>query len=435
MDQPARKTFAGSTADATEGTVDDSVLTRFIRYTTFDTGSDRTSGTHPSTDRQFALARQLRAELEEMGAFDVEVSESCYVYATIPATAAKPDGAPLPTLGLIAHMDTTSDAPGANVRAHVEHFIGKRIVLDPEQGIILSPSDYPELDSYVGQDIVVTDGTTLLGADDKAGIAEIMTCAAYLLAHPEVRHPRIRIGFTPDEEIGEGPDNFDVIHFDADFAFTLDGGRLGELQFENFNAAELHLTIHGRSAHTGSAKGTMLNSMLLAMEFQGMLPPQSRPEFTEGREGFYHLDEMMGTVERTSCHYLIREHDAERFAMMKERVLDIVAYLNGTYGPGTFVAKLDDQYLNMSERIAPHRHLVDNAAAVMRSLGIVPLVEPIRGGTDGAQLSSMGLPCPNLCTGGHNFHSRSEYIPVPSMEGTVEIVKGIVSRYAEAIED
>jgi tripeptide aminopeptidase len=423
---------AGLTEDACLDS-DDSVLSRFIRYTTFDTESDRTSGTHPSTFKQFALAHQLEDELEEMGASDVEVSGFCYVYATIPATATAPDGTPLPTLGLIAHLDTASAASGANIHAHVEHFTGEEIVLDLEQGIVLSPTDYPDLASYLDQDIIVTDGTTLLGADDKAGIAEIMTTVAYLLAHPEVRHPRIRIAFTPDEEIGEGPDNFDVTHFDASFAFTLDGGRLGEIQFENFNAAELKLIIHGQSTHPGSAKGTMLNSMLLAMEFQQMLPVFSRPEFTEGREGFYHLDAMTGAVEETSCYYIIRNHDAKEFANMKKRLLDIADYLNGVYGVGTFVAQIDDQYSNMSAMIEPHDHLIDTAVATMRTLDIEPHIEPIRGGTDGAQLSFMGLPCPNLCTGGHNFHSRFEYLPVPSMEKTVEIIKGIVSCYAEPI--
>ena len=346
------------------------------------------------------------------------------MYASIPATAGMEDKH---VLGFIAHMDTSPAVSGAEVRPRiVTDYDGGDICLNKELNIVMKPVDFPELTAYVGKSLIVTDGTTLLGADDKAGIAEIMTMAEYLLAHKEILHGKIRLAFTPDEEIGRGTDYFDVKLFGADYAYTVDGGKLGELEYENFNAAVGKVTFHGRSVHPGNAKNKMVNALLLAMEFQAMLPPEQNPMYTEGYEGFYHLDRMEGAVERAQSNYIIRDHDRERFEQKKKLFLQIGKFLNEKYGEGTVTTELKDSYYNMCEVIEEHMHLIDCAKEIMLTKGVEPLVVPIRGGTDGARLSFMGLPCPNLCTGGHNFHGRFEYICAESMEKVVEILIGLV---------
>ena len=403
------------------------VLENFLRYISYDTQSQEDREEVPSTQKQFRLAEQLARELRELGAEEVRLDDHCYVYAAIPASPGK-EG--LPPLGFIAHMDTSPAVSGAGVKARiVERYDGGDIPLNDE-GAVLSPGQYPSLLRYRGQDLVVTDGRTLLGADDKAGVAEIMAMAGVLLAHPELPHPPIRIAFTPDEEVGRGTDFFDIPGFGAAYAYTVDGGELGELEYENFNAASAKLTIHGRSIHPGAAKGKMVNALLLGMEFQWMLPPFENPACTEGYEGFYHLDAMEGSVEAAVLHYILRDHDREKLEAKKARFLAICDYLNQKYGPGTFVPELRDNYSNMKEQILPHFHLIDNAKRAMEEVGITPKVEPIRGGTDGARLSWEGLPCPNLCTGGANYHGTHEFVCVQSMEKIVALLLRIAAIYA-----
>lgn len=405
------------------------VLKCFLEYVRMDTQSDAESGTTPSTVKQLALAKLLADQLREMKAEDIVLDEQHgYVYASIPASEGCGDA---PVLGFIAHMDTSPAVSGKGVTPRlVENYDGGDILLNEEQNIVMRTRDFPELAAYRGQSLVVTDGTTLLGADDKAGIAEIMTMARCLMEHREVKHGRIRLGFTPDEEIGAGADHFDVALFGADFAYTVDGGRLGELEYENFNAAEAKVVFHGRSVHPGDAKGKMKNAILLAMEFQSMLPVQENPMFTEGYEGFYHPDDIKGNVERTETEYIIRDHDRERFVKKKEQFLRTGAFMDQKYGDGTVEIALGDSYYNMREVIEKNMHLIDRAKEAMEELGITPVIVPIRGGTDGARLSFMGLPCPNLGTGGHNFHGCFEYVCVESMEKTVRLLVRIAERYA-----
>ena len=418
-----------------------SVLDRFLRYAGVDTQSSPDSGTVPSTPGQTVLSQMLAEELREMGA-QAELDEaSGIVYASIPSNIRKK----VPAIGWVAHVDTAPGVPGSGVNPSIVHsYDGGDIVLDGERGVVLSPDVFPELKEYVGQNLVVTDGKTLLGADDKAGTAEIMDMAASFLLHPERPHGDIRIAFTPDEEIGRGADNFDVARFGADFAYTVDGGRLGEIEYENFNAASGRVTVHvanihaasavvtahGKSIHPGSAKGRMVNASLLLMEFQFMLPTFQNPACTEGYEGFYHLDSFRGDVEQAVAEYLIRDHDSAEFECKKEFMRDCAALLNRKYGEGSVIVEIEDSYYNMRGKILPHMHLVDHARQAMEAVGVRPEIIPVRGGTDGARLSFMGLPCPNLCAGGHNFHGRYEYVPVQSMEKISAILQEIVSGYA-----
>ena len=396
------------------------VTERFLKLVSFDTTSDETCPDCPSTPGQKCLGRELVQQMLEMGIADAHMDEHGYVYGTIPATGQGP------VLGLVAHMDTSSAASGANIRARItEPYAGGDVVLNEEKGIVLSPADYPSLDAHVGKRLIVTDGTTLLGADDKAGVAEILACAEYLL-HCGKPHGAVRIGFTPDEEIGRGADLFDVAGFGADYAYTVDGGTLGELEYENFNGAAARAEIFGKSIHPGSARGKMVNAALLAMEFNALLPAYEVPACTDGYEGFFHLTDMVGEVEHARLDYIIRDHDAEKFQLRKDKFEAAGQYLNEKYGAGTVKVTVTDSYRNMKEKILPHMYVVENAKKAMEACGVIPKVVPIRGGTDGARLSYEGLPCPNLCTGGENFHGRFEYIPVEDMEKVVEILIRIV---------
>ena len=386
------------------------LLDRFLRYVSYPTPSDEHSETCPSTEGQRVLGRLLVDELTAMGARDAHMDADGYVYAVIPAN--RPERHPV--IGLIAHMDTSPDCSGEHIRAAVVPYPGGDLTLNEAQGIVLSPADYPILENHKGKHLVVTDGTTLLGADDKAGVAEIMDMAERLL-RTDRPHGEVRVAFTPDEEIGRGADRFDVAKFGCNFAYTADGGTLGELEYENFNAASASLTVHGLNIHPGSAKGKMKNALTMAMEFHAMLPAEETPERTDGYEGFFHLTEGSGTVEEAQLHYIIRDHDREKFEEKKARFLRNAEALNRKYGAGTFDAEVRDSYYNMKEKILPHMDVVHRAEAAMRKVGITPVTVPIRGGTDGARLSYMGLPCPNLCTGGENYHGRFEFIPVEDM--------------------
>lgn len=400
---------------------------RFLHYVSFDTQSKDDEEQVPSTEKQRVLAEVLKKELEEMGASDVRMSENGYVYAVIPATTEKP----VKSVGFISHMDTAPAMSGTDVRPRiVENYGGGDIVLNEEKQIVMRVKDFPGMADCVGKDLIVTDGTTLLGADDKAGVAEIMEMAEFFLSHPEIPHGKICIGFTPDEEVGRGADFFDVEGFGADVAYTVDGGPIGELEYENFNAASGKVEINGRGVHPGSAKGSMINALLVGMEFQSLLPAFENPMYTEGYEGFFHLDQFSGDVESAHMEYIIRDHDREKFEKKKELFEAAAAYLNRKYGEGTVVVKLKDSYYNMKEKIEPENlYLIEIASEAMEALGIAPQVTPIRGGTDGARLSYMGLPCPNLCTGGYNFHGKYEFIPVQSIDTMVEILKDIVIRF------
>lgn len=395
------------------------IVERFIKYTTFDTMSSADNKACPSTPGQLAFGEFLVKELQSVGLKDVIMDQNGYIMATLPGNIKKA----VPTIGFIAHMDTSSDVSGANVKARlVKNYNGEPIVLNTEANIILSPRDFPELLSYVGEDLITTDGTTLLGADDKAGICAIITALTYLLKHPEIPHGSIRIGFTPDEEIGRGADLFDVARFNASFAYTVDGGGLGELEYENFNAAKAELKIQGQSVHPGTAKNKMRNSQHIAMEFDSMLPAAERPSHTEGYEGFYHLTKFVGDIEETKMAYIIRDHHQEKFAVRKKRMQKITEYLNEKYGAGTIQLELSDQYYNMREKIEPVMHIVALAKNAMEDVGISPRIIPVRGGTDGARLSYMGLPCPNIFTGGHNFHGKYEFLPVNSLKKAAEVI-------------
>ena len=406
------------------------VAERFLKYVSFDTQSKDEEEQVPSTDKQLVLAKELVKELEEMGASDVRLSEHGYVYATIEANTEKN----VPSLGFVAHMDTAPVMSGRDVKARiVEKYAGGDIVLNEEKNIVMTVKDFPFMADCEGRDLIVTDGTTLLGGDDKAGVAEIMTMAAWLLAHPEIPHGTIRIGFTPDEEVGRGADFFDVEGFGADVAYTVDGGPLGELEYENFNAASGKVYIHGVGIHPGGAKNKMKSALLIGMEFQSLLPAFENPMYTDGYEGFFHLDQFAGDVEYAKMDYLIRDHDMDKFTQKKELFASAAEFLNKKYGEGTVELKIKDSYYNMKEKIEPYKYLIDIAKEAMEEVGITPEVSPIRGGTDGARLSYMGLPCPNLCTGGYNFHGKFEFIPVQSMEKVVELLLTIVRKF-EKIE-
>ena len=404
------------------------VIDRFLKLVSYPTTSDENSETCPSTPRQLALAEELVRQMQEMGIADAHVDADGYVYGTIPANCEKD----IPVYGLIAHMDTAPDAPGENIRARVTGpYTGGDVVLNEEKHIVLSPEEYPQLKNAVGKRLIVTDGTTLLGADDKAGVAEIMTAAEYLLTHPEVRHGKIRIGFTPDEEVGRGVDFFDVKAFGADFAYTVDGGMEGELEYENFNAASAKIEIQGRNVHPGYAKAKMLNAIDIACELQQLLPASERPQYTEGYEGFYHCVGMNGTVEHASVSYIIRDHDAEKFEQKKVFMWACVDLLKKKYGDNVLHLTLKDQYFNMRKMVEPHPQLIDKALQAMEEAGVKPLVRPIRGGTDGARLSFMGLPCPNLFTGGMNFHGKFEYCSLTTMRKAQQVILNLARLWAE----
>ena len=395
------------------------VVERFLRYVSFDTQSDEESTTCPSTAKQKLLGAALVEEMLAMGIGDARMDEFGYVYGTIPGDPS------LPTIGLIAHMDTSPDASGADVKAKIVEYTGEDICLNAEKGIFLRQSDYPSLQNHVGKHLIVTDGTTLLGADDKAGVAEIMTAAEQILKRGG-RHATVKIGFTPDEEIGSGADHFDVKGFGADYAYTADGGPVGEIEYENFNAAGAEVLFHGRNIHPGSAKNAMVNSQYIAMEFQSLLPIHQRPEATEGYEGFFHLMDMKGEVEQTRLRYIIRDHDMTKFEEKKKVMTAAADFLNAKYGPGTVELTIRDSYFNMKTCIEPVMYVVERAKKAMAAVGMSPREVPIRGGTDGARLSYEGLPCPNLCTGGENYHGRFEFIPVEDMERCVDMIVHII---------
>ncbi|WP_026512936.1 peptidase T [Butyrivibrio sp. LB2008] len=407
------------------------VIEKFLKYVKVDTQSDPDSGTSPSTMKQHDLAKILRDELIEIGASDVYYDEEhCYVYASIPSNI--DDDKKRYKMGFVAHMDTSDEVSGKDVKPRIiDNYEGTEIALSSDGKVVLSPDDFPELLNHIGEDLIVTDGTTLLGADDKAGVSEIMTMAETLLSNPDIKHGDIKIAFTPDEEIGEGTAYFDIERFGADYAFTVDGGKLGELEYENFNAAEGIIKVHGRSVHPGDAKNKMINAALLCYEFHSMLPVFQNPMYTEKREGFFHLTDVNGGTENAEATYIIRDHDEKLFDAKKKLFKDAADYLNKKYGEGTVEVVLRDQYFNMIEKIRPHMHLIDNAKKVMAELGITPIDSPIRGGTDGAALSYKGLPCPNLCTGGYNYHGKYEYASVQEMRKVVDILLGIVKVYGE----
>lgn len=402
---------------------------RFLKYVTIDTQSEENSGTYPSTAKQKDLLCLLVEELKALGLSDAAMDEHGYVTATLEACGADADA---PVMGLIAHVDTSPDMSGAGVKPRELMYNGGDIVLNQEQNIVMRASDFPVLEGFKGKHLIVTDGTTLLGGDDKAGIAEIMGLLELYATDRSIRHPKIRVAFTPDEEVGAGTDFFDVKKFGADFAYTVDGGVLGEIEYENFNAASVFVTVKGRNIHPGSAKNKMLNSLLIFQEFNSMLPPTEIPSATENYEGFYHLNELSGNVEQTEAHYILRDHDAAAFAARKQRVEKICDYLNDKYGSGTVKAEITDSYYNMKEKILPHIHLVDNARKAMEACGVVPAVIPIRGGTDGARLSFEGLPCPNLCTGTANMHGRFEFTCSEDMQSIVSVLKELMSYYIHA---
>lgn len=402
------------------------VSERFLKYVSFDTESNPESSTVPTSEKQKNLAKFLVEEMKAIGIKDAYMDEYGYVYGTIEKNIDKE----IPTIAFIAHMDTSPDLSGKDIKTKIiKNYDGKDIVLNEEKNIIMKTSEFEHLKSNIGKDLIVTDGTTLLGADDKAGIAEILTMAETLISNPSIKHGTIKLGFTPDEEVGSGADHFNLKDFGADFGYTVDGGELGELEYENFNAASAKITVNGTNIHPGSAKGKMVSALLIGMELHNMLPVFENPAFTEGYEGFSHLNDMAGNVEQVKMQYIIRDHDMDKFNIKKERFVKIAKYLNEKYGENTVELKLSDSYFNMKEKILPHMHIIETAKKAMVELDIIPNIIPIRGGTDGARLSFMGLPCPNLCTGGYNFHGRYEYIPVQSMERVVDILLKIVELY------
>ncbi|MCD8265512.1 MAG: peptidase T [Tannerellaceae bacterium] len=391
------------------------LIDRFLKYVTFDTQSDENSQVTPSSPGQRVFALALKEELEKMGLEEITLDDNCYLMATLPANTTKK----VPAIGFIAHMDTSPDLSGKDVKPAVVRYEGGDLVLNQAEGVILSSIMFPELSGYTGQKLIVTDGTTLLGADDKAGVAAIISAVEYLQAHPEIKHGKIRIAFTPDEEIGRGVDHFDVAQFDCAWGYTVDGGQLGELEYENFNAAAAKITFKGLNVHPGTAKDKMVNASVLAMDLASQLPTLLRPEHTEGYEGFFHLTHMSGSVEEATLSYIIRDHSRELFDQKKELIRSLVACSNKQY-PGSTTLEMNDQYYNMREQIEIRPHIIELAAEAMEAVGVTPLIKPIRGGTDGAHLSFMGLPCPNIFTGGHNFHGRYEFLPVQSLEKSMQ---------------
>ena len=403
------------------------ITDRFLKYVSFTTTSDENTNMTPSTPGQMIFAKYLVEELASIGLKEIELDRNGYIMATLPANTDKA----VPTIGFIAHMDTSPDMSGKNVKARVlMNYDGENIVLNKEKDVIFETDKYPEILQYKGQDIVITDGTTLLGADDKAGLAEIVTAMEYLIAHPEIKHGKIRVGFTPDEEIGQGADHFDVAKFNAEWAYTMDGGEIGELEYENFNAAGAKITFNGLNVHPGYAYHKMRNSMRIAQEFVGMLPRWETPEHTQDYEGFYHLTSMEGTVEKSMLNYIIRDHDRDRFERRKKEIIHLVNKINAEFGEGTATIDIKDQYYNMREKVEQVMHVVDLAFEALEEVGVKPNVKPIRGGTDGSRLSYMGLPCPNIFAGGHNFHGRFEYVPVQSMEKAMMVVVKIAELLA-----
>lgn len=401
------------------------ILNRFLRYVQIDTQSDENSKTFPSTQKQFDLAKILQKELKDMGLRDVELDQYGYVTATLPSNMEKN----IPVIGFLAHMDTAPDMSGTKVRPQIfENYNGEDIILNKELNVHLLVKEFPELNDYKGQTLITTSGNTLLGADDKAGIAEIMTAMEYLVKNPEIKHGAIKIAFTPDEEVGRGVDHFDVKKFGAEYAYTMDGGPIGELEYENFNAAGIAIQIQGRNIHPGNAKGKMINAILVASELNDMLPIEQRPELTENHEGFFHIIRFIGTVETAEIHYIIRDHDKEKFEYKKNLIKDVIKLINQKYNQELAQYKLEDQYYNMREKIEPVYHIVEQAKQAMVELGITPLIKPIRGGTDGARLSYMGLPCPNIFTGGHNYHGKYEFISLESMEKAVHVILKIIEK-------
>ena len=406
----------------------ENILDRFLRYVAVDTQSDPTSETQPSATKELDLLKILKDELLAMGV-EATLDEYGYVMATIPANCEKE----IPAVGFIAHVDTAPDASGADIKPQIiPDYDGTDIPLKGVEGLSLKVSDFPELLDYKGQTIITTDGTTLLGADDKAGVAEIMNAVQYMIEHPEFKHGEIKIGFTPDEEIGRGVVKFDVEKFGARYAYTMDGGAVGELEYENFNAAGATVKIQGRNIHTGYAKGKMLNAILIGMELNALLPVEQRPEFTTGYEGFYHIIGFNGTVEEATFSYIIRDHDMSLYEQKKEYMQKCVDFINEKYGEGTAMVEIRHQYYNMRKEVEPHYHIVEKARLAMEMEGIVPNIKPIRGGTDGANLSFMGLPCPNIFAGGHNFHGKMEFIPLESMEKASKVILNIIQLFAEA---
>ena len=403
------------------------LVERFLKYVSFDTQSSEETEVTPSTPGQMVFAKYLKEELESLGLEDITLDEHGYLFATLPANIDKP----VPTIGFIAHMDTSPDMSGKDVSPRiVQNYDGSDIVLCAEENVVLSPSQFPELLDHKGEDLIVTNGKTLLGADDKAGIAEIVSAIVYLKEHPEIKHGKIRIGFNPDEEIGLGAHKFDVEKFGCDWAYTMDGGEVGELEFENFNAASAKITFKGRNVHPGYAKNKMVNSIRVANRFCAMLPAHETPEHTEGYEGFYHLISFNGDVEQTTVAYIIRDHDRARFESRKKKIERFVSEINAEYGEGTATLELRDQYYNMREKIEPVMHIIDTAFAAMEAVGVKPNVKPIRGGTDGAQLSFKGLPCPNIFAGGLNFHGRYEFAPIQNMEKAMKVIVKIAELVA-----
>ncbi|MDR1199080.1 MAG: peptidase T [Prevotellaceae bacterium] len=406
----------------------ETVLNKFLRYVAIDTQSDENSNTQPSTLKQLNLSKLLVKELKEMGIKDAALDEHGYVMATILSNIRKKT----PVIGFIAHVDTAPDLSGADIKPQIiENYNGKDIILNKEKKISLLIKDFPELADFKGKTLITTDGTTLLGADDKAGIAEIMTAAEFIMKHPELKHGTIKIGFTPDEEIGRGVDKFDVKKFGADYAYTMDGAAPGELEYENFNAASAKIKIQGNNIHPGYAKGKMINSILVAMELNSLLPVSERPEFTCNYEGFFHITHFSGNVEQASMQYIIRDHSRKKFEHKKKTIRECVDFLNKRYGKDVLTLELKDQYYNMREMVEPHYHVVETAVKAMQLANIEPVIRPIRGGTDGARLSFMGLPCPNIFAGGHNFHGKYEFVAAESMEKATEVILNIVKLYTE----
>lgn len=406
----------------------ESILERFLRFVSVDTQSNEESASQPSTEKQWDLLKMLCKELNDMG-IEASLDEYGYVMGTIPSNIDKE----VPAVGFIAHVDTAPDASGKDVKPQIiKNYDGSDIALKGVQGLYLKPSEFPELLHFIGQTLITTDGTTLLGADDKAGVAEIMNAAQWIMEHPEFKHGTIKIGFTPDEEIGRGVVKFDVKRFGADYAYTMDGGEIGELEFENFNAASAKIHIQGRNVHPGSAKGKMKNAILIGQELNSLLPIEQRPEFTEGYEGFFHIISFKGAVEEADFAYIIRDHDAVKFDRKKEVIRECVDFINRKYGEGTAVLDLRDQYRNMREQVEPHYHIIEKAVKAMEMEGIKPKIQPIRGGTDGANLSYMGLPCPNIFAGGLNFHGKMEFVPLESIEAASKVILNIIGLFAEA---
>ena len=403
------------------------ILDRFLKYVSIDTQSNEDSSSQPSTAKQLNLLKLLRDELEAMGV-EASLDEYGYVMGSIPSNLDHP----VPAVGFIAHVDTAPDAPGNDIKPQIiKDYDGGEIPLKGVPGLALKPSEFPEMLHYLGQTLITTDGTTLLGADDKAGVAEIMDAVQYIMAHPEFKHGPIKIGFTPDEEIGRGVVKFDVKRFGADYGYTMDGGEIGELEFENFNAASAKVHIQGCNVHPGYAKGKMRNAIIIGQELCALLPVSERPEYTEGYEGFFHLISFKGSVEEADFAYIIRDHDRARFEERKALMVKVVDFINAKYGSGTAVLDLKDSYYNMREQVEPHYHIIEKAVKAMEMAGVKPKIQPIRGGTDGANLSFKGLPCPNIFAGGLNFHGKMEFVPLESMEKASEVMLNLVSRFAE----